>query len=163
VEKELKSYIVGVENGDIQREIYSEDSVRIIRKESSDYLKSTTDMDNGSWIRLFTGPCRILSRSLNSTELSITLYLASYIDYTTGLLRHDNGKFLRRATIIRETGYSEKTIDKILKNLKDKQIIGKHKIGRETQYTINPFIFMKGKRINKTLYTMYKNTKWANM
>lgn len=159
----VKSYIVGSNNGDIQNKIYEGDRLNIVRKETTDFLKDTVEIDNGGWVRLFTKSAQRLSKSLNGSEMLVVMHLASYIDYTTGMLRHSNGQILKRTAIIRDTGFNEKTVDKILKSLREKQVISKNKVGREIQYFANPFIFMKGKRVNKTLYDMFKNTKWANM
>jgi hypothetical protein len=53
------------------------------------------------------------------------------------------------------------TVDKLLDSLNKKQVIGKHKTGRTVCFTVNPFIFMKGNRVNKTLAKFFENSRWA--
>ena len=47
-----------------------------------------------------------------------------------------------------------------IERLVGKKILHKGITGKEYQLFMNPFIFMKGIRVNKTLYSMFKKSKW---
>jgi hypothetical protein len=51
----------------------------------------------------------------------------------------------------------------LLNSLVDKEILGKHKTGRSVALTVNPFIFMRGQKVNQTLYEFFLNSKWAKI
>lgn len=143
-------------------ELYDND--RIVRAKSLEYLNNTVEINkDADFVKVYTKPLFELSRSLSGTESIFITYIINYIRYSSGILAHDNGKVLTRQTMSNETGLSIKTIDKLLHSLITKQIIGKHKTGHSISFTVNPYIFMRGSRINETLKKLYENTKWAKM
>jgi len=90
-------------------------------------------------------------------------FLLPYLSYESGMLKHPNGQPLHRLYIAKETGLSINSVDRILQKLKENQIISRNVTGQSVQYIMNPWLFMRGKRINKTLYEMFKNTRWAKV
>ena len=132
------AYIVkdGIKIGEIN------EGDRIIRGKSLKLLSQTIQLNKKeSFIKLYTKPLFELSRSLTGTESQFINYLISYISYNTGILLHDNGEKLTRNHMANETGLHINNIDKILKSLVKKQVLGKHKTGRNICFTVNPFIF----------------------
>ena len=80
------------------------------------------------------------------------------------ILKYANtGKQLNSQDISDITGICYKGVVRAMQTLVTKKIYGVHKTGKENCYTVNPFIFMKGKYINKTLYNFYKKSKWAKL
>lgn len=143
---------------------YINENDRIIRGNSIEYLKQTIELNKKeSFIKLYTRPLFELSKSLTGIENQFINYLISFISYNTGILMHENGEKLTRKCMAEQTGLHVKNVDKILSNLIKKQILGKHKTGRSVCFTVNPFIFMKGNRVNETLVKLFENTKWAKM
>lgn len=165
--KNKKMVILELETGEIIDELNEGD---IIRKktqlEYSNNKKKLIDMDNnGNFIKVFN---RILSEigseNMTANEYKVCLRLLEYIEYESGILKYPNtGKPLSLADIGKITGMSKSTTIRIMKTLAGKRIYGVHKTGKENCYTVNPFIFMKGKYVNKTLYDFYKNSKWAKI
>jgi hypothetical protein len=145
-----------------QVDVYPGD--RVIRKQSIDYLNSTIEINkNEPYTKAFIKPMFTLARSLSGSELQMVYCLLPYISYESGLLMHPNGRALTRECISDATGLGLKTVDRILKSLQDKKVIGKHNSGREIHITVNPWLFMRGKRINRTLYEFFKNSRWAKL
>jgi len=154
--------IIDLSTGEIINHANEGDKVKVIRKESVDYLRDTVLINKDEpFVKIYTAVLFKLSHSLSGTESLFVSYLLQYIRYTSGLLEYRNGNTLTRQHMAEETGLNIKTIDRLLKGLVDKQVLGKHKTGQDISFTVNPFIFMKGKRISETLYKLYKNTKWA--
>ena len=154
--------LINPETGEFRGELYEGD--RIYRGRSDEYLKSTVELNKGEpYAKTYIRPMFELAKSLSGSELQMAYYLLTYLSYDSGLVMCPNGKSLTRQVIAQEINLSVKTVDKILQGLHQKQVIGKHNNGREVHFTMNPWLFMRGKRINKTLYELFKNSRWAKV
>lgn len=150
--------VTGAQSG----EIFEGD--RILRKETDEFLKETVEiLPEEPYIKAYKRSLFDLAKFLSGTEVQFLHYLLQFLSFESGALKLDTGVFLVRSRMSDETGLSLKTIDRLLKRLKEQQIIGRNSVGREVQYFMNPWLFMRGKRINKTLYEMFKNSRWAKM
>lgn len=137
---------------------------RILRKETDDYLRSTQEiLPDEPYIKTFNRIMFAVSNGLTGAELQMAYAIAPFLSYESGMLKHKNGQPLTRHYIAEYTGLSIQTVDRILQGLKEKQVIGRNVVGREVQYFMNPWIFMRGKRVNNTLHDMFKNSRWAKL
>lgn len=146
--------------GEKLTELYEGD--RILRKQTAEYLADTVELlPNETYVRLYSRPMFELAKTLTGAEMQFVYYLLSYLSYESGMLRQKNGKPLDRDRMCRDTGLSARSVDRMLASLKEKQVIGRNVTGREVQYFMNPYLFMRGKRVNKTLHAMFCRTRWA--
>lgn len=163
----LRAHVIDAKTGIVTHEINEGDTLRVIKGKKynpkSDSEPKVSINKEESFIKVYTKPLFELSRSLTGTESQFVNYLLQYVRYNTGVLAYDNGKHLTRVTMSAETGLSKKTIDRLITSLSDKEVLGKHKTGRCTTITVNPFIFMRGHKINQTLYEFFANSKWAKI
>lgn len=158
----VKGIVTDPETGEVITHINEND--RILRDKSEEYLRRTVEIMNGeTYVKAWDKTMFALAKALSSTELQMVWYLSRYVSYETGLLTHRNGRPLTRKHISDETGLSVKTVDRLMLGLKEKQVIGRHTTGRSTVFTVNPWVFTRGKRINKTLYEFFKNSRWAKV
>lgn len=159
--------ILDTETGEIIDEIKEGDRIR--RKEQDQYYKDKVELinmdSNGEFVKLFNKTMAELGREeLTANEYNICLQLLNYIEYESGILKYsNNGRALNNNDITHITGICYKGVERAMQTLVTKKIYGVHKTGRENTYTVNPFIFMKGRYVNKTLYNFYKKSKWAKM
>ena len=150
------------ETGEMIGQLYEGD--RILRGKSDEYLKSTIELNKGEpYAKLYIRPMFEIAKTLSGSELQMVYYLLSYLSYDSGIIMNNNGRPLSRQVIAQEINLAVKTVDKILQGLHSKQVIGKHNNGREVCFTMNPWLFMRGKRINKTLHEFFKNSRWAKV
>ena len=103
-----------------------------------------------------------LSRVLTGTEMLFVMYLSRFIEYESGKLSYSNGKSVNKYVLGKHLSKSIRSIEMLLKSLEEKQVIHKCKQG-SIKYFVNPFLFMKGRKINKTLCEMFCNTKWCKL
>jgi hypothetical protein len=77
------------------------------------------------------------------------------------MLKKRNGFPLDLFDIAEITNLHHKTISKVMIGLVNKKVFYKGRTGikNSCQFFANPFIFSKGKYINKTLYAMFKDYK----
>ena len=159
---EVAQILVSPKTGEVTGELYEGD--RIQRAKSNEYLKSTVELNKDEpYAKAYLRPMFDLAKALSGAALQMVYFLLPYLSYESGLFMHHNGKPLTRLYISDTSGLALKTVDKILHGLHSKQVIGKHNNGREVHFTMNPWLFMKGKRINKTLYELFKNSRWAKV
>ena len=137
---------------------------RILRKKSLEYLQDTTEiLHDEPYAKAYLKPMFQIAKTLKGTELQMVYFLLPFLSYESGMLKHPNGQPLNRTYIAKETGLSINSVDRILQKLKEKRIISRNVTGHEVQYLMNPWLFMRGKRINKTLYDIFKNSEWAKV
>jgi DNA-binding transcriptional ArsR family regulator len=138
---------------------------RIIRKKSAEYLKSTIEiLPDATYVKVFLKPLSLLAEISTGPEMLMIFYLLQYLSYDSGILMHSNGKILTRSFIADAMGLSERQVDRTLDKLKEHEVL-KKVLGarREATIIMNPWLFMRGKRINKTLYEMFRNSRWAKV
>lgn len=159
---EITQVMYSSKTGEKTGELYQGD--RIVRQKTVDYLQDTVELlPDANFVKAYTKPLTQLAKSLTGPEMNMVYYLLQYISYESGALKHHNGQLLTRRFIANEMDLSERTVDRILQGLKAKKVISHNYIGKEVQYYVNPWLFMRGKRINKTLYEMFKNSEWAKV
>ena len=160
--KKVTQVLIKPETGEVTGELYEGD--RIYRGKSDEYLKSTVEINKDEpYAKAYIKPMFALAQCLSGAELQMIYFLLPSLSYDSGLLMHSNGKPITRQFISDSAGLAIKTTDKIIQGLHQKQVMGKHNNGREVHFTMNPWLFMRGKRINKTLYEIFKNSRWAKV
>ncbi len=161
---ELRAQIIDIATGKPTRDIFEGETVRIYREKTKKLPDNIVELNKEEqFIKVYTRTLFELSKNLSGTESQFINYLIQYVRYNTGILAHGNGKHLTRNAMSRETGLSKKTIDRLLFNLCAKEVLGRHKTGRTLTFTVNPFIFMRGQKVNQTLVEFFKNSRWANL
>lgn len=161
---EVRAKIVNIQTGEVEKEIFEGDRVKVVKAKVEKKEKSEPKVfmnKEEPFIKIFTKPLFELSRSLTGTESQFLNYLIQFIRYDSGILAYSNGRHVTRAAMAKDTGLSKNTIDRLINSLYDKEILGRHKTGRIVTLTVNPFIFMRGQAVNKTLYECFKDSKWA--
>jgi hypothetical protein len=163
MEDENKTLVIAdPTTGEIISELNEGD--RIVRKASIDKYNSTMSFNKDEpFVKVFSNVLFELSDKLSGKESLFLYYLLQYVNFEDGILER-NKEILTKEMIIEETKQSERNIERLIAGLIEKEVIGKHRTGtKKVAYTINPFIFMKGKRIDLTLYELYKKSKWAKL
>lgn len=110
------------------------------------------------FVKIFPDELNKIAFGLTGAETLTLIRLISYIDYESGMLKIDKRPLLTK-DIIEVTRFSKVTISDIMNSLVLKRILARNKVGRTYQYFANPYIFFKGKFINKTLLEMFKDYK----
>jgi len=158
--KKIKAKIYDAETGEYLKDLYSGD--RILRNESLEYLGKTVEINkNELYIKVFQSVLSSLIEECTGAELRLLFYLSQYLQYNSGLVALKN-RPLTRKEIAENTGLSLKTLDRLLSSLQRKEIIYKNRAKKVIEIYINPWLFMRGTRVYKELYNMFKNSKWAD-
>ena len=165
IHKVTTGFLVYDKTGEIINELYEGD--RILRNETIDYLKSRDSID-AEFAKLYLKSADMLSRNMEikEMELRVCLRLLPYIRYDTGLIAHVNGEPISRngiKGIFPDMG--DRTIERALDDLceQDVYIKATRKNRREVYFIVNPYIFMRGAKVNKTLLNLFSKSDWASL
>jgi len=116
------------------------------------------------FVKVFPKEIAEISLQLSGTELAIVILLMNCMSYSDGLLKKGgraNGSPVTMEYIEKITGYSRKTVIKSMGNLVRKRVYFYGRTGRKEtdpyKFYANPYIFFKGKYINPTLVSMFKD------
>lgn len=156
--------VVDFTEGELTHYINQGDSFKITRRESKESFNGIMQLNKKEdFIKIYLKPMMLLSRDLSSPECTVLFYLLQYLDFTTGRLMESKVKTLQRSTVAQELMQSERNIDRIMNSLVAHEILLKGICGKNIFFFVNPFIFMRGKMVNKTLVSMFSRTKYAQM
>jgi hypothetical protein len=149
--------------GTIVGELHQGD--RIIRRHIIEELPEENDrmpFSNGEWGKTYDVSFRKLTKlKLSPVEYRMVLLFFTLVSYSSGLIAHGNYKPVTSEWIENELEITRNTVFKSIKKLMDFRIISQSYSGKEKIYFFNPYIYQKGKYINKTLFEMFKKSEWA--
>ena len=154
------------ENGELIETIKEGDRVKITTKEELERLReerNKIEINEGmNFIKLYTNTLEdLITENLTSAEFKVLLVCLKNLRYETGAVAFENnGEFLNQQDIIKASKLSKMTVYNSIERLVDKKILHKGVTGKEYQLFMNPFIFMKGIKVNKTLCSMFAKSKW---
>lgn len=166
------SVIVDCETGEVRKEIYEGDRVRVIRSSQIEYTKTHSKEiqddkvynfgqdKNFSMLSEFSAK-QLADEKLTGSEYRIILLMISMTNYKSGFIALGNNHPVTDEWISECLRLNIKTTERAIKNLIDRGIIAKTVTNFKVKYFFNPFIQYRGRWINKTLYEMFRNTKWA--
>lgn len=157
-----KRSIVNMETGVIEDELGEGD--RILRDRSKDHLRDLVSVNTGkAYIKIYIDSFTKMPEdgSFIGADNTVLFAIIPMIQYETGLIAHDNGKYVNENAIMRITGLSRMSVYKSMEKLVQKRILAKVRTGRDIKFYANPYIFMRGRMINKTLQSMFATSRFA--
>jgi hypothetical protein len=80
------------------------------------------------------------------------------IGYYSGRLMYKNGVSVNRRNLSKACGVSNATINRQLRGLINDDVIKVVREGREAAYFVNPYVVHLGKKVNLSLYELFKDT-----
>lgn len=167
--------VINEDTGEIIRRI--EDGDRIIKKEQSEYARTHIMNFNADkpFAKFYLDIVPLLTKYLTANETKLLISLMPYIKYedcTIEKIESGHSKILNLQDLSEETGLDYNFVKRYMRNLKQKGIVGLHETGtifenRDTKmtrvYTVNPYIFFRGKNVNATLCQFYRDSGWKEL
>lgn len=157
------------DDGVILHDIYEGD--RYISKEQTEYIQNNylNFKKGAAFTKVLIDADLLLFKKLTIREYAIASILKSFIDYQDGYLKY-NKKIVDIKTLseILEENYD--TFRKTITSLEKKGVLSKQEIQSDTYanktkicIVLNPYIFFRGKDVNKWIADLFKNTEWAKL
>jgi len=117
--------------------------------------------DGADFLKVFPDELIKVAGKMVGTDAILVFALMRFISYESGQLKLSNGTPINNEIIIEMTNLSKKTVSDSMNRLVEMMVFYRGKTGKGNtyQYFANPYIFFKGKYINKTLVDMFKNYK----
>jgi hypothetical protein len=154
-------YDARYDTGEIETDIREGD--RILRGQSTERLTNLIKInDKRPFVKVYIDSISEIAKDgeLRGADYTVLFSMMPYIRFETGLIAHDNGRYMRGESIIPLTGLAGNTVYKSLEHLVKKRIFAKVRTGRDIKLYANPYIFMRGREVNRTLESMFRNTKY---
>ena len=161
--KTARAAVVDTSTGEVVGDLYDGD--RILRLESYNYLNSREKI-SADYVKLYLKSADALSRAegMTTPAYKVCLRLLPYVRYDTGLIAHQNGEPLTAMEIVELFGdMCEKTVFNSLEEIVKHDVFAKVRRGKFVHYAANPYIFMRGAKVNKTLIKLFSKSDWAAM
>lgn len=127
---------------------------------------------NVTFYKSFVGNGKLLYSELKPIEIATLVLLCDFICYKDCVLRvggHKNGRALSIAEIAEYCELEYETLRRTMSKLKSKQIIGYHNTGDKHNgnvikwITVNPYLFMRGNKVERWVAEFYADTVWAKV
>jgi hypothetical protein len=139
---------------------------KILHREIIDRLKfedaSKMIFAPETWGKAYDGAIGKLARlKLSAAEYRIILLMLPLIRPCSGLVAYGNYKPVQIDYIITELGMTRKTANASLQRLIDLRVINRAESGHGYITVFNPYIYNRGRFVNKTLYEKFKGSAWA--
>jgi hypothetical protein len=157
----LSKVVVETETGEKLTEIYDGD--RIVRGNSIEALKELESAPDGeTFTKLYHKVLPMLAqRKLSSAEWAIFLYLGTNIRYISHVSQYRNGRLITRESLQKDLDLPEVTVKRsILRLIKEGLIIEARTLEGKV-FVVNPFVVSVGGRVSKTVYDLFRKSKWA--
>lgn len=164
------SLVVNADTGEIEKELFP--GYRIVAKKQIEYNEKNREeiesdrmyyfgQDNKFSMLSSYSARQLADEKLTATEYRVVLLMISNTNYKSGLITIGNNHSMDAKWISNALKINIKTAESCLKTLTDRGIIAQNTTNFKTKYFFNPYIQYRGRWINRTLYEMFKNTRWA--
>lgn len=157
----MSKVVINTETGERLTEIFDGD--RIIRGSSIEALKELESAPKGeTFTKLYHKVVPMIAHcKLSSAEWAIFLYLGSNLRYVSNVSKYYNGKLITRENLQRDLKLPEITVKRsVLKLIKEGLIIEARTIEGKV-FVVNPFVLSVGERVSKTVYDLFRKSRWA--
>jgi hypothetical protein len=142
---------------------------RIVRDKQIKHCKEYDDNFNKgeSFVKIFDKTLFLLVEKLTNGEIAFVIKILPYISYNDGILRDEEKKIININDLAERMEMTYEGVRKVVASLISKGVLGEHRTGSIDNpkiinkcLTVNPYIFLKGKQMNKTIIGLFENTEW---
>jgi hypothetical protein len=157
----LSKIVVETETGEVLTEINPGD--RIVRSNSAEALKDLESAPEGeTFTKLYHKVVPKLAQcKLSSTEWAIFLYLGTNLRYVSNVSKYRNGQLITRDNLQRDLKLPEITVKRSILRLIREGLIVEAKTIEGKVFVVNPFVLSVGDKVSKTVYDLFRKSKWA--
>ena len=157
----MSKLVVETETGAVLTEINPGD--RIVRSNSAEALKDLESAPEGeTFTKLYHKVVPKLAQcKLSSAEWAIFLYLGANLRYISNVSKYRNGQLITRDNVQRDLKLPEITVKRSILQLIREGLIVEAKTIEGKVFVINPFVVSVGEKVSKTVYDLFRKSKWA--
>ena len=103
----------------------------------------------------------IVDCELSASELIMFMHLAVNLRYVSNVAKYPNCKLITRENLQSDLKVSEPTVKRSIYRLIKVGLIVEASTIEGKVFVVNPFVVTVGEKINKTVYDLFRKSKWA--
>lgn len=159
--------VVDIKSGEIFK---PKDGKIIIEEYEEDKLIA---FKGGNFVKLFDCVVPKLLHDLTPTEIKFVFSLVPFISYEDCVIRENrlrNSEAINAKQLSRLLDVEYSKTRRMISSLERKGVIGHHETGNSEKegkkhkvYTVNPYIFFRGNKINRAICDYYAKSGWKDL
>ena len=157
----MSKVIYDTERRRVLGEIYPGD--RIVRASSVEALKDLESAPKGeTFTKIYHKVLPKLAQcKLSSTEWTVFLYLGANLRYISNVAKYSNGRLITRESLQKDLNFPEITVKRAVLRLIREGLIIEARTMEGKVFIVNPFVLSVGDKVSKTVYDLFRKSKWA--
>ncbi len=157
----MSKLIIDSETGQVITEMHKGD--RIVRANSLDAVQSLENAPkNETFTKLYHKVIPlIIDCDLSAAELIFFIHLAANLRYLSNVAKYPNGRLITRENLKVDLKMSDITIKRSIYKLIKVGLIVEANTLEGKVFIVNPFVVMVGDKVNKTVFDLFRKSKWA--
>lgn len=157
----MSKVIYDTERRKVLGEIYPGD--RIVRASSIEALKDLESAPKGeTFTKIYHKVLPKLAQcKLSSTEWTVFLYLGANLRYISNVAKYSNGRLITRESLRKDLNFPEITVKRAVLRLISEGLIIEARTMEGKVFIVNPFVLSVGDKVSKTVYDLFRKSKWA--
>lgn len=155
----------------VKRNIVDADTGEKVDELYQKVAEDTKKIEKGKgFMKLSISGAKRMLEILTPTEITMVIGLVPYVSYTDCCLRRNgSGEVMNAQDIAKALEMDDAKVYRLIKSLEEKGVMGHHATGSILKgyegrvrkvYTVNPFIYCRGEKVNKTVYDFYEHSGW---
>ena len=153
--------VIDTETGQIVNELRNGD--RIVHATSIEAFREFESAPKGeTFTKLYHRVIPlIVDCGLSASELILFMHLAVNLRYLSNVAKYPNGRLITRDNLQNDLKISESTVKRSIYRLIKLGLIAEASTVEGKVFIVNPFVVTVGDKINKTVYDLFRKSKWA--
>jgi hypothetical protein len=153
--------VIDTETGQIVNELRNGD--RIVHATSVEAFREFESAPKGeTFTKLYHRVIPlIVDCGLSASELILFMHLAVNLRYLSNVAKYPNGRLITRDNLQNDLKISESTVKRSIYRLIKLGLIAEASTVEGKVFIVNPFVVTVGDKINKTVYDLFRKSKWA--
>ena len=153
--------VIDKETGEILTELKKND--KILRNASIESFKELElTPKNETYTKLYHNSFPMLTKTkLTSADLLVFMCLSINLLFASNVAKYPNGRMITRETLAKGLDLSLVTIKRSITSLVNEGLVVEARTMEGKVFILNPYVVSKGEKVSRTVYDLFRKSKWA--
>lgn len=140
-------------------------SVNVFVNDDTKKKWKSSSKEENEFIKIYYNEIKYATYTYNITksELMFLYMLGDYLLWESNLLVDNEGKPLNQKSLLKELGMGRTSVSNNIKSLERKKCLIRIWDGRDVYFLINPYLMIKGQKINKDIPNLFELIDYVPM
>lgn len=140
-------------------------SVNVFVNDDSKKKWKSSSKEENEFIKIYYNEIKYATYTYNITksELMFLYSLGDFLLWESNLLVDDEGKPLNQKALLKELDMGRTSVNNNIKSLEKKKCLIRIWDGRDVYFLINPYLMIKGQKINKDIPSLFELIDYVPM